>query len=401
MPGYLLPGFGAVNVRALRESLAGAEPAFLSGLKFSPQSLVQVIAPDIRMHWWSDGRRYDRELGRVSRKVSVRDSLESLAKQSARHEERLFDKGRLAPPGFLKSRIGRWVTFEAPKSARKDLEKSGLERFWDLTAAALSGGFDPEPAAALLHMSVSESGHWITGPQALGIPKLLEEALRGAGAEFAAGCPVRVSTEASTVRTTLSSKEEISSGAALLGLSEPDGFPAGRSLKDQITRSVSFVFRAPAGALDPAIGPRAIWYRSHESENRESGPRVLWIGREALSEREERIVISIRRIATSQPAGQTDGLPADPLDKRLALTVLGYLAEISPGIERLAAVDTVVADSRTAWLPPELPGVEKPKVAKGIFRMDIALAGSFGSGLELAQARDLARWFELPRKRTD
>jgi len=381
--GHLLPGFASVNLRALELALIGTNGPALPVMR--PQSLLQVVTPSFRFQWWSDARRRDRELTRAAKHQPFTADVPRILADATSYEEALFRQGRLAPQGFFRSRLSRRSKIAAPSGTVRLQENSVSARFWELTAAGLSGGDLPEAAAIAAHGSLAGEARWTTGPAAA-VREMLLKAVKDAGAEVIKGevAVIEPRGKGWAVEAGGSSYEV---PAIVLGQSEPKGFPQNRKLAGDLLPCASVSFIAKSSGLDPSLGPRTIWHRG-ESPGGESGPRVVWIAREPVSDTDERIVTSFRGIPGADPdhnAGDTHELMS-----RL-------LSVLSPGFDRLARAGRYELDrGEAAWLPLEIPYLENPRLAPGLFRLDRSYMGGYGSTAELAVARDVARWFEKP-----
>lgn len=389
LPAYLLPGFDAVNLRALGLALVGCEPDFLKRFQPLPQSLVQVVSPDFRLHWWSDSQRSRQEIARISRKRPLAEWIARNLEQVFHFEESFFAPGRLAPAGFFRARIGRYIRLAAPGPLARELSDPALKDLWILTAAALSGGYDPEPVAALFHLSVAHPSRWITGPASGSLQETLLDEFRQRRGETHIGCLKLISAASGGFTVTDSRNRVFETRSLLIGNTDFEGLNERRRISRSLSTCVSLVFRTGKGVLDPAVGPRAIWFRKR-SDCSESGPRVLWIGREAVSDSEEKVIVSFRRIP---------GYQISVSQSRLGDAFRRLLDELSPGAGESVVLERVVTEENSAWLPPDLPAIEKPQLGNGLFRMGRVMAGPFGMSIVLPQARDLSRLFELPSRK--
>lgn len=379
--GHLLPGFGALNTAALTAAFDGLlpDPVRQQVESIAPQSIVQVISPDFRFHWWTDRRRGKGEWQRVFGSGVHLDTAVRAFTAS------LFRPGRFAPQGWFRSRLGRTVKVEAPASLTGALDEyPHLRRLLELTGAALSGGYEPSNTASLLHGETGEA--WVAGPAATAVRKGLQDAVRQAGAAMADGSihGILPRERGFTVEWAGSGKTT-GADTLVLGEKEPVGFPLARSLSKRFLGLTAIEIVTSREALDPAVGPRAIWCRNGLPDA-ESGPRIVWIGREPLGTDRQRIILSFRRVAEESQAAS---------DSRLGQIALQMLEELSPGFRKAQAAVRIL-DPYQPWLPVENSRIEKPRLDRNLFRLNAAVVGPYGSIAELAQARDLGRWFSVP-----
>ncbi len=385
--GHLLPGFASVNLRALELALIGTDSPALPAVP--AQSLLQIVTPSVRFQWWSDARRRDKELVRAAKHQPFPADVSRVLADATSYEEALFRQGRLAPQGFFRSRLSRRSKIAAPSGTVRLQENSPSARFWELTAAGLSGGDLPEAAAIAAHGSLAGEGRWATGPSAAAIRTALLKAVTEAGAETVKGAVTAIEPRGKGwVAEAGGSSYE--TPAVVLGQSEPKGFPQNRKLAGELLPCASVSFVAKSSGLDPSLGPRTIWHRS-ENPGGEGGPRVVWIAREPVSDTDERIVTGFRGLPGADP-GHHAGDTHELMGRLLSL--------LSPGFDRLASDERYELNRReAAWLPLEIPYLENPRLAPGLFRLDRSYMGGYGSTAELAMARDIARWLEKPLPR--